>query len=157
VLGQQVSLQAARHLAARLAARCGGPLDQPVPGLAVAFPSPGAIAEADLERLGMPGTRRATVRSLARALADGEISLAPDADRDEAERRLLEIRGIGPWTAAYIRMRGLCDPDVILATDLGVRHALTRLGVDATSDLAGRWRPWGSYAVQHLWASLGGG
>jgi AraC family transcriptional regulator of adaptative response / DNA-3-methyladenine glycosylase II len=157
VLGQQVSLKAARHLAGRLAALCGEPLGEPVHGLTVAFPAPAAIAEADLDQLGMPGTRRATVRALARALGDGTISLAPGADPDEAERKLLDIRGIGPWTAAYIRMRALGDPDVLLITDLGVRHALTRLGVDpASDDLPGRWSPWGSYAVAHLWASLAG-
>lgn len=158
VLGQQVSLEAARHLAGRLAALCGEPLGDPGHGPTVAFPSPAAIAEADLDRLGMPGTRRATVRALARALADGTISLAPGADPDEAERRLLEIRGIGPWTAAYVRMRALGDPDVLLITDLGVRHALARLGLDpADADLPHRWSPWGSYAVHHLWASLAAG
>jgi AraC family transcriptional regulator of adaptative response / DNA-3-methyladenine glycosylase II len=157
VLGQQVSLKAARHLAGRLAALCGEPLDEPVHGLTVGFPAPAAVAEADLDQLGMPGARRATVRALARALADGAVSLVPGADPDEAERKLLEIRGIGPWTAAYIRMRALGDPDVLLTTDLGVRHALTRLGVDpAADDLPARWSPWGSYAVQHLWASLAG-
>jgi AraC family transcriptional regulator of adaptative response / DNA-3-methyladenine glycosylase II len=155
VLGQQVSLRAARHLAGRLAALCGDTLGEPVHGLTVGFPAPAAVAEADLGQLGMPGTRRATVRALARALADGDISLAPGADPDEAEHRLLEIRGIGPWTASYIRMRALDDPDVLLTTDLGVRHALLRLGVDpAGDDLPARWSPWGSYAVQHLWASL---
>lgn len=173
VLGQQVSLGAARRLAGRLAALCGDPLDDaepsdggeslgdslktPGPGLRVAFPSPAAIAEADLDRLGMPGTRRATVRALATVLADGDVRLEPGADPDEAERRLLEIKGIGPWTAGYIRMRGLGDPDVLLTTDLGVRHALKRLGLADAPDLAARWSPWGSYAVHHLWASLADG
>jgi AraC family transcriptional regulator of adaptative response / DNA-3-methyladenine glycosylase II len=158
VLGQQVSLLAARRLAGLLAELCGDPLPEPVGNVTTAFPTPAAIAEADLDRIGMPGTRRETLRTLARSLADGDIRLTPDADPDEAERRLLEIRGIGPWTAAYIRMRGLGDRDVLLATDLGVRHALARLGVDqpaAIAVLARRWSPWGSYAVQHLWASLG--
>ena len=157
VLGQQVSLLAARRLAGRLAELCGDPLPEPVGNVTTAFPTPAAIAEADLDRIGMPGTRRETLRTLARGLADGDIRLAPGVDPDEAERRLLEIRGIGPWTAAYIRMRGLGDPDVLLTTDLGVRHALARLGVDEPAAVAGfarRWSPWGSYAVQHLWASL---
>jgi AraC family transcriptional regulator, regulatory protein of adaptative response / DNA-3-methyladenine glycosylase II len=154
VLGQQVSLAAARGLAARLAELCGEPLPAPTGTLARAFPSPAAVAEADLDRIGMPGSRRATVRALATALADGTIDLDPGASAHEAEARLLELRGIGPWTAAYIRMRGLGDPDVLLDTDLGVRHALTRLGLDRAGDLGGRWRPWSSYAVHHLWASL---
>jgi AraC family transcriptional regulator of adaptative response / DNA-3-methyladenine glycosylase II len=161
VLGQQVSLTAARRLAGRLAALCGEPLPEAVHDVAVAFPSAAAVAEADLDQIGMPGSRRTTLRTLARALADGAISLDPGADADEAERRLLEIRGIGPWTASYIRMRGLGDRDVLLTTDLGVRHALARLGITGDTgdtatadDLARRWSPWGSYAVQHLWASL---
>jgi len=156
VLGQQVSLLAARRLAGRLAELCGDPLPAPVGGVTTAFPTPEAIAEADLDRIGMPGSRRTTLRTLAQRLADGAIDLGSGADRDEVERRLLEIRGIGPWTASYVRMRGLGDRDVLLATDLGVRHALDRLGaggIDPT-ELAGRWSPWGSYAVQHLWASL---
>jgi AraC family transcriptional regulator of adaptative response / DNA-3-methyladenine glycosylase II len=154
VLGQQVSLAAARGLAARLAELCGEPLPAPTGTLARAFPSPAAVAEADLDRIGMPGSRRATLRALATALADGTIDLDPGAPADEAEARLLELRGIGPWTAAYIRMRGLGDPDVLLDTDLGVRHALTRLGLDRAAGLGGRWRPWSSYAVHHLWATL---
>lgn len=156
VLGQQVSLLAARRLAGRLAELCGDPLPAPVGGVTTAFPTPEAIAEADLDRIGMPGSRRTTLRTLAQRLADGTIDLGSGADRDEVERRLLEVRGIGPWTASYVRMRGLGDRDVLLATDLGVRHALDRLGaggIDPT-ELAGRWSPWASYAVQHLWASL---
>jgi AraC family transcriptional regulator, regulatory protein of adaptative response / DNA-3-methyladenine glycosylase II len=154
VLGQQVSLVAARRLAGRLAALCGEPLTDPVGDLTTAFPSPAAIAEADLDQIGMPEARRTTVRTLARALADGEISLEPGVDADEAERALLGIRGIGPWTAAYIRMRGLADRDVFLATDLGVRHGLAALGTADAATVDERWRPWRSYAVQHLWASL---
>lgn len=154
VLGQQVSLVAARRLAGQLAALCGEPLVRPVGGLTVAFPTPAAIAEADLDQLGMPGARRTTLRTLAEALATGEISLAPDVDPVVAERSLLALRGIGPWTAAYIRMRGLGDRDVLLTTDLGVRHALDRLAIGDTARLES-WRPWRSYAVHHLWASLG--
>ena len=155
VLGQQVSLLAARRLAGRLVDLCGDPLPTPVGEVTMAFPTAAAIAEADLDRIGMPGTRRTTLRTLAQRLAAGDIRLGPDADPDEAERRLLEIRGIGPWTAAYVRMRGLGDRDVVLTTDLGVRHALDRLGAGVDpATLARRWSPWGSYAVQHLWAGL---
>jgi AraC family transcriptional regulator of adaptative response / DNA-3-methyladenine glycosylase II len=156
VLGQQVSLLAARRLAGRLAELCGDPLATPVGAVTTVFPTPAAIADADLDRIGMPGSRRATLRTLAQRLADRDIDLASGADPDEVERRLLEIRGIGPWTASYVRMRGLGDRDVLLATDLGVRHALDRLGAGGIdpADLARRWSPWASYAVQHLWASL---
>jgi len=155
VLGQQVSLAAARRLGGRLAALCGEPVADPDGGLTTAFPAAAAVADADLDRLGMPGTRRATLRTLARALAGGDIVLGPGADPDDAERALLGLRGIGPWTAAYVRMRGLGDPDVFLTGDVGVRRALEALGL-ATADAPDeRWRPWRSYAVQHLWASLG--
>jgi AraC family transcriptional regulator of adaptative response / DNA-3-methyladenine glycosylase II len=133
------------------AAAPGGP---PGPALTTVFPSPAAVAEADLDQLGMPGARRATLRTLARALAEGDIVLDPEGDHDETEQRLLALRGIGPWTAAYVRMRALGDPDVFLAGDAGVRNALAALGVSGPPPDE-RWRPWRSYAVQHLWASLG--
>jgi AraC family transcriptional regulator of adaptative response / DNA-3-methyladenine glycosylase II len=155
VLGQQVSLAAARRLAGRLAEICGAPLARPVGGLAVAFPTAAAIAEADLDLLGMPGARRASLRTLATALAGGRIDLAAGADAAAAEAALLALRGIGPWTAAYVRMRGLGDPDVFLPGDVGVRRALTGLGLAGAAATGERWRPWRSYAVHHLWASLG--
>jgi AraC family transcriptional regulator, regulatory protein of adaptative response / DNA-3-methyladenine glycosylase II len=156
VLGQQVTLAAARGLAARLTDLCGERLAQPDGGLTCAFPSAVDVADADLDRLGMPGSRRATIRTLTRALADGDIRLVPDAgaNHDEVHAALLGLRGIGPWTAAYIRMRGLGDPDVFLAGDVGVRRALAAVGIaDGAAD-GDRWRPRRSYAVHHLWASL---
>ncbi|HEX6419323.1 MAG TPA: AlkA N-terminal domain-containing protein, partial [Acidimicrobiales bacterium] len=149
VLGQQVTLAAARRLAGQLVALCGEPLTEPFGGLAACFPTAAAVAGAELERLGMPGARRATLRTLATALADGTIPLHPGADAVETEARLLELRGIGPWTAAYVRMRGLGDPDVFLPGDVGVRRALTALGLGdgAPAAVAERWRPWRSYAV----------
>ena len=88
----------------------------------------------------------------------GRIELDPGADRERARRELLALPGIGPWTAAYLAMRTLRDPDVFLPTDVGVRHALTRLGQPAdpasATALAARWRPWRSYALIHLWHSL---
>ena len=155
VLGQQVSLAAARGLAGRLAEICGAPLARPVGGLAMAFPTAAAVAEADLDLLGMPGARRATLRTLAVALAGGRIDLSPGADPAAAEAALLALRGIGPWTAGYVRMRGLGDPDVFLPGDVGVRRALAGLRLVDASATGERWRPWRSYAVHHLWARLG--
>lgn len=163
VLGQQVSVSAARTLAARLAFLCGTPLPDPLVegedgGLSHLFPEPGAVAEADLYSLGMPASRREALRALAAALSSGDLVLDPGADRAEAEERLLAVRGIGSWTASYVAMRALGDPDAFLPSDLGVRRALGRLG--AASDprsaeaLGERWRPWRAYAVVHLWASL---
>ena len=163
VLGQQISVAGARTLAGRLVARCGEPLPEALAAERGAptqlFSEPQAVVEAGLEDLGLPSARRETLRNLARALEGGGILLDPGSEREDVERRLLEVRGIGPWTASYVAMRALGDPDAFLPTDLGVRRAISRLG--HTSDrrsvaaLAERWRPWRAYATQHLWASLG--
>ena len=161
VLGQQVSVTGARTLAGRLVRLCGQPLPASLAdpdGLTHLFPSPSTVAEANLEGLGMPESRREALRRLARTLATGEISVDPGADRAETGKQLLSIKGIGPWTASYIAMRALGDPDAFLPTDLGVRRAVERLGGngDAASitGLAERWKPWRAYATQYLWASL---
>ncbi|WP_406041003.1 helix-turn-helix domain-containing protein [Micromonospora sp. NBC_00898] len=103
----------------------------------------------------MPGARRETIRALARAVAEGEVSLDPGGDREETVRRLCALPGIGAWTAGYVAMRALGDPDVFLPTDLAVRRGAAALGLptepktlDAYAD---RWRPWRSYAVIRLW------
>jgi AraC family transcriptional regulator of adaptative response / DNA-3-methyladenine glycosylase II len=141
VLGQQVSVAAARTQAGRLTARLGEPLPHARGTVTHLFPTPEALATLDPETLPMPRARGRTLVGLAAALADG---LDP-TDR----RELLGLPGIGPWTADYVAMR--CgDRDVLLETDLGVRKGLTRLGAhDHDTD---RWRPWRSYAVQHLWS-----
>lgn len=158
VLGQQVSVAGARTLAGRLVSRFGQPLAEPDEGLTHLFPEPATIADADPAALSLPTARRDALRNLARALAEGDMVLDPGADREEAERRLLSLRGIGPWTASYVAMRALGDPDAFLPTDLGVRRAISKLGraSDPTSvaALAERWRPWRAYATLHLWAGL---
>ncbi|MGY2065558.1 AlkA N-terminal domain-containing protein [Blastococcus sp. SYSU DS0619] len=151
VLGQQVSVAGARTLTARLVAAAGTPLADPVGTLTHAFPRPETLAGADLGAVGLTGARRRTVSALATALADGAIALGPGAERAEAERALLAVPGIGPWTAALVGLRGLADPDVWLPGDLALRKALAALG-SSDSDAATRWRPWSSYAVLHLWA-----
>jgi len=158
VLGQQVSVAGARTIAGRLVRRFGKPLTAPDGDLTHVFPEPAALADADLGALGIPGSRQDTLRTLANAVAGGVLVLDSGADRAETEARLQALRGIGPWTASYVAMRALGDPDVFLATDLGVRRALERLGQPGDPKSAGalaeRWRPWRSYAVQYLWASL---
>jgi AraC family transcriptional regulator, regulatory protein of adaptative response / DNA-3-methyladenine glycosylase II len=108
--------------------------------------------------IGLPATRHGALVGLARALECGEILLDPGADRDEAGRRLLAPEGIGPWTASYVAMRALGDPDAFPVEDSGVRRALARLGYRGgprgVQALAEGWRPWRSYATQHLWAHL---
>jgi AraC family transcriptional regulator, regulatory protein of adaptative response / DNA-3-methyladenine glycosylase II len=150
VLGQQVSLAAARTLAGRLVAAVGEPLAEPAGTLTHAWPEPGAIADY-AERLPMPRARQRAVGVLARALADG-LRLDPGAN---ARSELLALPGIGPWTAEYIAMRALGDPDAWLPTDLGVRRGLERLGVSV--EAAEAWRPFRAHAVVHLWAWLGSG
>jgi AraC family transcriptional regulator of adaptative response / DNA-3-methyladenine glycosylase II len=103
----------------------------------------------------MPRARAAALVGLCRVLADGELRLDPGADRDEALRRLRALPGIGPWTAGYVAMRALADPDVFLPGDLGVRRSLRALGAPddprGATALAAAWAPWRSYATQHLW------
>jgi AraC family transcriptional regulator of adaptative response / DNA-3-methyladenine glycosylase II len=156
VLGQQVSLSGAATLAGRLVAAYGEPLQRPLGGVTHAFPAPDALAEATDASLAMPASRRRAIRALADALAREEVVLDPDADRHEVEDRLLALPGIGPWTASYISMRALRNPDAFLPSDLGVKHALDRLGLDsrpAAAEAASQaWRPFRAYALQHLWA-----
>lgn len=156
VLGQQVSVAGARTLAGRLVAALGEPLAEASGGLTHLFPSAGALADDDLAAVGMPASRKHALRSLAAALDDGLV-LDPAADREEARAALLALPGIGPWTASYVAMRALADPDSFLPGDLGVRHGLAAVGLpDGPADadaLAARWRPWRSYAVLHLWAA----
>ncbi|MFL5846603.1 MAG: AlkA N-terminal domain-containing protein [Solirubrobacteraceae bacterium] len=158
VLGQQVSVAGAATLAARLSARYGEALERPLGGITHLFPSAAALAEADPADLPMPGARRRALLGLAAALADGAVVLDAGVDREEALAALQALPGIGPWTASYVAMRGLRDPDAFLPSDLGVRHALERLGHDgrplAAAAIAERWRPYRAYALQHLWASL---
>ena len=150
VLGQQVSLAAAATLAARLVVEYGEPVERPVGSVTHLFPTAEALAGADPERMPMPRARARSLVGLAAALAAGDVDL--DGDVAEARRALLALPGIGPWTVEYVAMRALRDPDAFPATDLGVRHALERLGADVSA--AERWRPYRAYAVMHLWGSL---
>ena len=163
VLGQQVSVAAARRLGARLVTAYGKPLERPDGALTHCFPAAETLAAADPAALPMPRARGRALTGLATALASGELSLDPGAERDRAEVQLLALPGIGPWTASYIRMRALADPDAFLPGDVGVLDALSSLGsvpaqrrqaAKQAAALAESWRPWRSYAVHHLWAYL---
>lgn len=155
ILGQQISVAGARSLAARVVAALGKPLTSPVAELTTLFPDPETMAEADLSGLGITGARQRSLRALATALADGRVVLDAGTDRDRSRHELLQLPGIGPWTAEYIALRALGDPDAFMATDLGVRHAFKAAGIeDKIEDYSRRWRPWRSYAQQYLWTSL---
>ncbi|MEV5351255.1 AlkA N-terminal domain-containing protein [Streptomyces achromogenes] len=157
VLGQQVSTAAARTHAARLVTAHGKPLDDPEGGLTHLFPPAEALAAVDPESLAMPRTRRTTLTTLVRLLADGRVRLGVDTDWTEARARLLALPGFGPWTVDVIAMRALGDPDAFLPTDLGIRRAAGALGLPSTpaalTARAEAWRPWRAYAVQYLWAT----
>jgi AraC family transcriptional regulator of adaptative response / DNA-3-methyladenine glycosylase II len=156
VIGQQVSVAGARTVAARLSTTYGKPVTATDgTGVTHHFPTAEALAAVDPATLPMPRSRGRTLVALCTAVAEGRLDLDAGADRDETTAALLELPGVGPWTADYVRMRALGDPDVLLTTDLGVRRGLERLGVagDPTSAAAHgeRWRPWRSYALMHLW------
>lgn len=151
VIGQQISVAGARTVAGRIVASAGEPLTADGAPVTHAFPTPDALASIDPALLPMPMSRRRTVIELATRVADGRVSFA--ADLDEVEAMLLAVPGIGPWTAGYVRMRALGDPDVFLPTDLGVKVGLQRLGIDAAH--AERWRPWRTYALHHVWTAAG--
>ncbi|MFF3646643.1 AlkA N-terminal domain-containing protein [Streptomyces sp. NPDC002564] len=156
VLGQQVSTAAARTHAARLVTAHGVPVEDPEGGLTHLFPGPEALAALDPESLALPRSRRATLTTLVRHLADGSIGLGVERDWDEARSRLTALPGFGPWTVEVIAMRALGDPDAFLPSDLGIRRSAQELGLPHTpaalTARAAAWRPWRAYAVQYLWA-----
>ena len=152
VVGQQVSVAGARTVAGRIVGAVGAPLPEPSGEITHRFPRPSELAGAPDAAFSMPGARRDTIRRVAAAVATGDVVLDVGADPSVVHRQLLAVKGIGPWTADYVVMRGLGHPDTFLTNDLGVRHGLDRLGLEAAD--AGRWAPWRSYAVHHLWASL---
>lgn len=158
VLGQQVSVAGARTVTARIVAVAGEPLGLDDPDLTHLFPTSAALAALDPAHLPMPDARRRTIRQLCAAIDRGDIEIDAGTDRTTLLDRLRAIPGIGPWTASYVIMRGLNYPDSFLPNDVGVRNALTALGVDggprSATALAERWRPFRSYALHHLWGSL---
>ena len=151
LLGQQVSTAAARTLGARVVAHAGKPVDTGIDGLTHVFPTSAAVAELPDEVLAMPTSRRDTIRSVALAMANGDVDVSVGADRDKTRASLLGMKGVGPWTVEMVAMRGLGDPDAFPTTDLGLIRAGTELGVDL-ADRSPAWRPWRSYATQYLWA-----
>ena len=149
VLGQQVGVSVATALATRLvhAAGSGLPPELARGGVTRVFPAAVEVAEIPTEWFPGPRRRSETLRSLATALAEGQIRLDRSADREETRRQLVSLPGVGPWTADLVVMRALGDPDVFLAGDAGVRRALR----GSEERVHEGWRPWRSYAVVHLW------
>jgi AraC family transcriptional regulator of adaptative response / DNA-3-methyladenine glycosylase II len=158
VLSQQVSVKAARTHARRLLLAHGEQIADPAGGLTHVFPSVQRLAGIDPDQLALPRARRRTLLALVAELAEGTVVLGAGCDWDRARHALLQIPGVGAWTAEVIAMRGLGDPDAFPVTDLGVQVAARQLGLPeqprALNQRAARWRPWRSYATQHLWTAL---
>ena len=144
IIGQQVSVPAARTLLGRLVERCGQITDVASEGVTRVFPSADVVAEANLEQIGLTGRRVQTLRAAAEATASGELMLDPGDDVHEARRRLSALPGIGPWTAEYVAMRALADPNAWPATDLVLARAASGLVIE-------QLQPWRAYAAIHLW------
>ena len=159
VIGQQVSVPGARTVAGRLVEAAGEPLPVAVGSVTHLFPTPAAfveLAERDPGAFPMPSGRRRALVALARAVDDGSVVIDPGADPGELRRSLVALPGIGPWTAEYVAMRALRDPDAFMPTDLGIRRAAVALGLPDDpahlTALTEHWRPWRSYAMAHLWS-----
>jgi AraC family transcriptional regulator of adaptative response / DNA-3-methyladenine glycosylase II len=153
VLGQQVSVAAGRTLAARVVARAGRPIAGGADGLTHLFPSPAALAAANLDGLGLTGARARALRALARAVAEGALDLG--APVEDVTAGLAALPGLGRWTAQYVALRALGEPDAFPAADLVLRRMAgtdgTPLSARALEARAEAWRPWRGYAVLHLW------
>jgi AraC family transcriptional regulator of adaptative response / DNA-3-methyladenine glycosylase II len=151
VIGQQVSVTGAATVAGRIVEQVAPPLRIADGALTHVFPTPAELIDADATGWSMPTSRAATIQRLAEAVENDVVRLDEGADPDDLRSSLLSLAGIGPWTADYVLMRGLGHPDTFLAGDLGVRRAAERLGIGLGDQ--GRWSPWSSYAVHHLWAA----
>lgn len=156
IIGQQISVAGARTLATRLSQRFGQAL--PVPfasGLDHLFPTPEALADADLAAIGLTRARAETVRTMARALLDGRVDFRPERTLEDFTARWVTLPGIGPWTAHYIALRALGHPDAFPADDLVLQRALpndgSRMTARALTARAEAWRPWRAYSVMQLW------
>lgn len=154
ILGQQVTVRGATLLAGRIAAAYGKPFAGRT-GLTNLFPTAESLAKAKLENIGLTGSRAETIRLLARAVASGKIKFEGVVDSEEFLQRLCEIPGIGPWTAQYVAMRALREPDAFPSSDLGLMRALGFGSAREVERSAEPWRPWRAYAAMYLWRMPG--
>ncbi len=155
IVGQQVTVAGGRTLLARLVARAGQPVSGGAPGLTHLFPDATMLASADLDGLGLTTARVRALRALAAAVLGG---LDLNASAVDVVAALVELPGVGAWTAQYVALRGLGDPDAFPASDLVLRQAAaagdTPLTTRALEERAESWRPWRGYATVHLWSSM---
>ncbi|GAB3389226.1 DNA-3-methyladenine glycosylase 2 family protein [Lysobacter fragariae] len=156
IIGQQISVAGARTIAARLSQRFGQPLPAALAtGLDHLFPTPHALADADLVSVGLTRARAQTVRTVSQALLDGRIDFKPERTLDDFTSRWIELPGIGPWTAHYIALRALGHPDAFPADDLVLQRAVpndgSRMTAKTLNARSEAWRPWRAYSVIQLW------
>jgi AraC family transcriptional regulator of adaptative response / DNA-3-methyladenine glycosylase II len=154
VLGQQITVAAARTLGSRLVEAFGEPIATPIDGLNRLFPTPAAVAAASGDALGQLGIvrqRQAALQAIAREVAAGTLALHAGADVPSTIAALQELPGIGAWTAQYIAMRALRWPDAFPAGDVALQKALGVTTARAASEASQAWRPWRSYAVLRAW------
>jgi AraC family transcriptional regulator of adaptative response / DNA-3-methyladenine glycosylase II len=150
ILGQQITVKGATALAGRIVCSFGKPFAT-ASGLTHLFPPPEVLADAKLASIGLPGARADTIRALARAVCDGKIRFEGVVESDAFLNRLCEIPGIGKWTAQYVAMRALGEPDAFPSSDLGLLHALALGSPRELEQRAEAWRPWRAYAAMYLW------
>jgi AraC family transcriptional regulator, regulatory protein of adaptative response / DNA-3-methyladenine glycosylase II len=150
ILGQQVSVAGASTLTARVAAQFGHPVPFQIDGLNCTFPEAQELIDAHLS-IGIPAARADAIREFARAMASGSLVFDGAHDSAGCVERLCAIRGLGPWTAQYIAMRALSDPDAFPAGDLALLRAAGLRTAAQLEHHAERWRPWRAYAAMHLW------
>lgn len=160
LIGQQVSVKAARTALARLAAELGERIARHTEGApTVLFPTAATIAEHGHAVVRGPAVRVRTIIDVATRLASGELTVAPECERHELQAELLAIPGIGPWTAGYVAMRVTRAPDVLLTGDVALRNGAANLGLPSSPTeleaVSRRWAPWRSYASMHLWRAAG--
>ena len=156
ILGQQVTVKGATALAGRLVSAFGRRFSGPS-GLTHLFPEPEALANANVASIGLPRARAATIQALARAVSSGQVSFDRIADCDQFLVQLCQIPGIGKWTAQYVAMRALREPDAFPSGDLGLLRALKLKSSRELEDRAEAWRPWRAYAAMYLWTMGGEG
>ena len=154
ILGQQISVRGASTLAGRLAARFGRPFEFARAGVTHLFPGAEDLADADVASIGIPRQRAETVRAFSSAVADRRILLDGVAAADEVRERLRSVAGIGAWTAGYIALRALGDPDAFPAGDLVLVRAAGAATARELDRRSERWRPWRAYATLHLWQGV---
>jgi AraC family transcriptional regulator of adaptative response / DNA-3-methyladenine glycosylase II len=154
ILGQQITVKGATALAGRLVKTLGEPFSA-AGGLTHLFPTAEILAGADLTGVGLTKARAGTIRGFAQAVCDRRINFEGIADAEPFLARLCEIPGIGKWTAQYVAMRALGQPDAFPSGDLGLLRALNLSSSRELEQRAEAWRPWRAYAAMYLWSCAG--